>query len=230
MTLPLLASVPHAGLEVPERLADRCALTEAQIIADGDVGARAIYDFRSEVAAFVTTDVARAVLDMNRREDDRRSDGIVKTHTCWNEPIWSSPLTEDEIEWLFTSHYRPYHEQLRQHAKHPDIALGVDLHTMAAEGPPIGPDPGRERPAACVGDADGACPREWSERLAACLEQRLGRPVTINDPFAGGFITRSHAKELPWVQIELSRAPYLSEADKRERVLAALEDLCTQLF
>ncbi|MBL7144710.1 MAG: hypothetical protein ISS76_10795 [Phycisphaerae bacterium] len=36
------------------------------------------------MAAYITTDIARAIVDMNRAEHDRGQDGIVKTHTCYN--------------------------------------------------------------------------------------------------------------------------------------------------
>ena len=76
---------------------------------------------------------------------------------------------------------------------------------MLAVGPPIGPGPGLPRPHVCLGNADGTCPQ-----------------VTHNDPFRGGHITRTHAAEMPWVQIELSRGPFLANAEKRARVLRAL--------
>ena len=47
--------------------------------------------------------------------------------------------------------------------------------------------------------------------------------MAVNDPFRGGYVTRSHSAEMPWIQIELSRAPYLSNKDKRKVVLAALQ-------
>ena len=34
----------------------------------------------------------------------------------------------------------------------------------------------------------------------------------------GGYITRTHAAEMPWIQIELSRSPFLSDGEKRRRV------------
>ena len=43
MTLPLLISVPHAGLRVPPEVADRCLLTAEEVAADGDVGVAEIY-------------------------------------------------------------------------------------------------------------------------------------------------------------------------------------------
>ena len=46
--------------------------------------------------------------------------------------------------------------------------------------------------------------------------------VTVNDPFRGGYITRSHAAEMPWVQLELSRGPFAANSEKRRRVLRAL--------
>ena len=221
MTLPLLLSVPHAGLDVPPEIADRCILTPEQVAEDGDVGAAEIYrPLKGEVAAFVTTDVARAIVDQNRAEDDRRSDGIVKTHTCWNVPVYRDFPPEELVQRLLEAHYRPYHARLRELAGR--AKLGVDGHTMAAKGPPVGPDPGVERPAVCLSNADGTCPPETMALLQRCFEESFEREVRVNDPFMGGYIIRSHAEELPWVQVELSRAPYLPDDEKRTRVLKAL--------
>jgi N-formylglutamate amidohydrolase len=50
----------------------------------------------------------------------------------------------------------------------------------------------------------------------------LGDHVTLNEPFRGGYITRHHASEMPWLQLELSRAPFATNAEKRGAVLEAL--------
>ncbi|NIQ82806.1 MAG: N-formylglutamate amidohydrolase, partial [Anaerolineae bacterium] len=88
-TLPLLISVPHGGPKIPPEVESICVLTQEQIVEDGDEGAGEIYSIEDEVAAFVTTGVARAFVDVNRAEDDRRADGVVKTHTIWEIPIYS---------------------------------------------------------------------------------------------------------------------------------------------
>ncbi|MDY7108472.1 MAG: N-formylglutamate amidohydrolase [Planctomycetota bacterium] len=225
MILPLLVSVPHAGLRVPDEVASYCILTEQQIIEDGDEGAAEIYDFPDAIAQFVTTDIARAIVDMNRAEDDCRADGVVKTHTCWNVPVYDPFPPDGVIGQLLARHYRPYHARLTE-CSAGGVRLGVDCHTMAALGPPIGPGAGEERPAVCLSNGDGTCPAEWLESMARCFEQAFERDVAINDPFRGGYIIRAHADELPWMQVELSRAPFLSNAEKRKRVLAALAEWC----
>jgi len=224
--LPIVLSVPHGGLEVPGWLAGNCLLSPEQILKDGDEGASEIYSLQLEVERFTSTPIARAVLDMNRSEGDDSKDGIVKTHTCWDEPVWSRPLSSEEEERLLAEHYRPYHAALTEAAS--SVRLGVDAHTMAATAPPVAPDAGRRRPAACLSNADGTCPDEWLRVLASVLREKLGE-VRINDPFRGGFITRSHAAELPWLQLELSRAPDKTIREKREAVLNALLALASIL-
>ncbi|MCG6940561.1 MAG: N-formylglutamate amidohydrolase [Thiohalocapsa sp.] len=222
--LPLLISVPHAGLAVPEQVQALNLLTPGQIAADGDEGAAAIYaGLRQWVAHFVTTDIARAFVDLNRAEDDFRKDGVVKTHTCWDEPIYREPLPLATVETLLARWHRPYHRRLSELAGS-GVVLGVDCHTMAAAGPPVGPDTGQPRPEVCIGDGDGACPRDWAEHLVDCFRRHFTGEVTLNRPFSGGYIVRAHAAELPWVMIELSRAPFASDTEKGRRVLAALRD------
>lgn len=224
MTLPLLLSVPHAGLEIPEAVASICMLSREEIESDGDEGAAEIYDVRHLVQEYVTTPVARAIVDINRPEDDRGKDGVVKTHTIWDRPIYRETPTEDLVQSLLERYYRPYHRRLTELAG--TARLGVDCHTMVAVGPPVSPDPGVTRPLVCLGDGAGACPRPWVESLAQCFIEHFGDDVTINQPFSGGYITRHHGKEMPWVQVELSRTDTLSEGDKRAAVIAALSDWC----
>ncbi len=220
--LPVLLSVPHAGLGVPPEIAEYHQLTPEQIAADGDVQAAEIYlPLQDEVQAFVTTDVARAFVDINRAADDIRKDGVIKTHTCWDVPIWRVPPPHAAFEALLERVHRPYHARLRELAGS-GVIVGVDAHTMAAHGPPVGPDPGVERPVACIGIGDGTCPWPWAERLRELLEQGLGERVTINDPFRGGHVIRGHEDELPWLMIELSRTPALSVEAKRLAVARAL--------
>jgi len=215
--------VPHAGLDVPQEVADLCILTPQQIVEDGDEGAAEIYAIESEVEAFVTTSVARAIVDMNRAEDDRSKDGVVKTHTCWDIPVYKSPLPDESIEHLLASHHRPYHARLTELSSGA-ARLGVDCHTMVAFGPPVAPDPGTERPWVCLSNAGGTCPEEWMARLRRCFEKAFEGKVRVNHPFRGGYIIRTHAAEMPWIQLEISRAPFLPNSEKRRRVLQAFRD------
>lgn len=136
MSLPILVSVPHAGLRVPPEVAAACLLSPEQVAEDGDEHAADIYDFAAEVRHYVTTDVARAVVDLNRAEDDRRPDGVVKTHTCFNVPVWRQPPGEPIVEALLATYYRPYHGRLSALGGQ-GARLAVDCHTMLAVGPPM---------------------------------------------------------------------------------------------
>ncbi|MHC4537047.1 MAG: N-formylglutamate amidohydrolase [Planctomycetota bacterium] len=228
MTLPLIISVPHAGLTVPQEVSDYCVLSPEQILADSDEGAAEIYDLKSEVTAHVTTDVARAVVDMNRAEDDRSRDGVIKTHTCYNARIYRKSVPEDVVEILLERYYRPYHQRLSESAA--DAKFGVDCHTMAAVGPPSATDSDCERPKICLSNAHGTCPQDWFEKLVHCFKESFDSEVSVNHPFKGGYIIRSHSSELPWFQVEFSRAPFLQAGEKRERVLQALKHFCRMVF
>jgi formiminoglutamase len=227
MKLPLLISVPHSGLLVPEEVSSLCVLSEEEISKDGDEGAAEIYSgLQEHAAAFVTTDIARAIVDLNRAEDDFRPDGVIKIHTCYNVPVYSKFPDDKLCEKLLARYYRPYHARLSEKAQAGTI-LGIDCHTMAAYGPPVGPDPGQERPLVCLSNADTACPEEWLHSLAACFSETFQTEVSINTPFRGGYITHHHARELPWVQLELSRTSKVSLVKKRDAVRQALVMWCS---
>jgi hypothetical protein len=66
--------------------------------------------------------------------------------------------------------------------------------------------------------------------LAQYLTQSLGFHVSINQPFKGGYIIRSHANEIPWIQLEFSRAPFLSNRQKSNKLLDALKKWVAQVL
>jgi hypothetical protein len=133
--LPILLSVPHAGWKIPPEVSDICILTEKDILEDGDGGASEIYyPLEEEVEAFVTTDIGRAIVDMNRAADDFWKDGVIKTHTCWDVPVYSTYPSNDTISKLIAKYHKPYHTLLSSLAK--KVKIGIDCHTMAAVAPP----------------------------------------------------------------------------------------------
>jgi formiminoglutamase len=225
VTLPFLISVPHGGLWVPPEVEDLCILTPEQVAKDGDEGAAEIYAFADQVAAHVAADVGRAIVDPNRAPNDFSKDGVVKTHTCWDEPVYNTAIPLGTRRTLLERYWRPYHAELWRCARQ-EVILGVDCHTMAAQAPPVSPDPGAQRPPLCLSNGDGAtCPPKVFEQVAQAFEKAFAVSVSSNTPFRGGYIIHAHAHELPWVQLEVSRAPFASPAEKRAAVLAALHQL-----
>ena len=168
MNLPILLSVPHAGWKIPPEVRDTAILTDRDILDDGDSGAAEIYyPLKEVVEAFVTTDIARAIVDLNRAEDDFWKDGVIKTHTCWDIPVYRHYPSEETIQELINKYHRPYHARLTSLAG--SVMAGIDCHTMAATAPPVAKDSGEERPPVCLSNAEYTCPKDWIESLAECL-------------------------------------------------------------
>ena len=230
MKLPIFISVPHAGELVTPEVKKFCTLSREEILADRDGGACSIYyGLEGHCTGFITSDIARVVVDLNRAPDDVGGDGGIKDHTSWNVPVYKEFPDEKLTQSLLNRHYFPYHKKLTAAASDKKIMLGLDCHTMSAVGPPMGPDPGRERPLVCVSNADGTCPQDWIINLADCFSAVFKQKAAINKPFRGGYITRSHAAEVPWIQVEISRSYTYSNDFKRDCVLEGLHRFCQTL-
>lgn len=246
--LPILVSIPHGGTKTPPELHSMTCITAEALFDDSDAFTREIYAVDAEVERIEKAEVARAFIDLNRAADDRppaNPDGVVKTATCYNEPIYKSggQPSAELTERLLASYYVPYHARLQEAALHPNLRLALDCHSMAATAPAVAPDSGGRRPLFCLSNDDGrTCPEPLIKRLASALVEAFdiaAREVTLNDPFKGGYITRSHGGgRLPWVQVEMNRSLYLAEpwfdrstlsvsperiGDLRQRFLSALE-------
>ena len=229
MPHPVIISIPHAGLEVPQEVRKINRLSINQIQDDSDSGASEIYrPLKSEVSALVTTEIARAFVDVNRAETDFSKDGVIKTHTSFNEEIYNEFPEKTLIKSLIEKYYRPYHANITRFSK--DLLAGLDCHTMAEIGPLVSPDPGKIRPEICLGNADGTCPEIMIRSLSGYFEKYFETRVSRNIPFRGGYLSRSHSVELPWIQVEISRAKFLTVDEKRERLFEVVKSWCKKNF
>jgi formiminoglutamase len=219
MSLPILISIPHGGTETPPEVAGRVRASAAEIFEDGDAFTPGIYDVAGQVAHVQVARVARAFVDLNRAEDDRppaNTDGVVKTATCFDRPIYDTPLDDALTETLLARYYRPYHAALSEAAHGAQLRLGLDCHSMAAVPPPVAPDADTPRPLFCLSNGEGStCDNAVLERLAERMARAFTcapEQVALNRPFKGGYITRRYGRQpLPWIQIEMNRSLYLAE-------------------
>lgn len=249
--LPLVISVPHGGVLIPEGLLKKCLLTKEEILLDCDTWSWHLYDFKDLAEEYAYTEIARIVLDMNRSVNDRppaNPDGIVKTLSVENKQVWRTPagLTGGEIENLIREHYIPFHERLEQATANPAVKLGIDCHTMLETGPAPDKKSWEKRPLFCIsnrgsvtGESNGepvTAPPELIQKLKDILENKFrgfegtqGHTslVSINTPFRGGYITRYHGTRgtIPWIQLEINRSLYLKNAANPASVLPEETDL-----
>ena len=224
MKLPFFISIPHGSLDVPDEIKDIWMLAPDDLLKDSDEGAIEIYsELKDEVVASLFADVARAVVDLNRAPDDLGGDGVIKSETCYQVPVYRKFPDDRQVSSLLDKYYFPYHEKLSSAVGIHGVKLGLDCHTMLETGPPVGPDSGKKRPLICLSNAETSCPLHWLESLAAELQAVFQEKVTINSPFKGGYIIRQHAVEMPWIQVEFSRTPSFSLQQKGRGLLAALQ-------
>lgn len=219
MSLPVLISIPHGGAACPAELTDRVAIGAPELMDDIDPYTGEIFDMGRSVRSVLRAAVARTFIDLNRPRDDRppaNPDGVVKTVTIHGIPVYlpGRQPGDDLVERLLAEHWVPYHERLREAVRDPALELALDCHSMAAVGPDVGPDTGVPRPAVCIGCAGGAaCDTATARKFAACIRREFGLPadeVTIDEPFAGGYITRAYGNDpIPWLQVEINRRLYL---------------------
>lgn len=217
--LPILLSIPHGGMRRPPELAGRVRLTAEELFDDSDALTREIYDLGDEVIQLVTTEIARAFVDLNRAIDDRppaNPDGVIKSVTVQKRLIYKDGDEPDDelVSELLDLYYHPYHRKLEVAAKNPGLRLALDCHSMGAVAPPIASDSGQPRPLFCLSNVDGlTCPDDVLEDMRRAFANAFECDLTdvhLNQPFKGGHITRRHgAGKVPWVQVEMNRSLYL---------------------
>ncbi len=223
--LPLLISMPHAGLKLTSSVQDGL-VDQARSLPDTDWHIPRLYDFARELGASVlAAEYSRFVIDLNRPDDDKplyagATTGLFPSTLFDGQPLFKDgkvPSAEARKTYL-DAIWRPYHETLQAElARLRDefgYALLWDAHSIRSQIPHLFDG---KLPDFNLGTFNGAsCDPELAERLQGVCAQAQGYSHVLNGRFKGGHITRHYgdpANRVHAVQLELAQSTYMDEQE-----------------
>lgn len=230
-SLPFIISNPHCGESIPPEIVRQSQLSLLDITQDSDQQALEIYSPLADVCDYyLEADIARAFVDLNRSADDFSKDGVVKTHTCYDIPVYEDTLSTRQKHRLLANYYSPYHEQLEQAANSGDFQFLFDCHTMAATPPPVTNAPEGKRPLVCLSNnIDKSCPASLFDQVVEIFSDVFDGDVGVNNPFKGGFICQNYGRLMPTIQIEVSETERMSAAAKSALIVEAMNEIAVNI-
>ncbi len=241
---PLIVAVPHAGTVIPDDCA--AALRPERAIFDTDWHVHRLYAFgRDQGATLIRTDIARAVIDMNRDPSGaslypgQATTELCPTTTFDGEPLHHPDMSPDEAEIAARRErfHTPYHAAIRAEiarlrARHPAIVL-YDAHSIRSRVPRLFDGELPEFNIGSVGRT--SCAPALVDRVET-LCRASGRSLVVDGRFRGGWTTRHHgqpAQGVHAIQMELAQRAYCDEAapDRWDPALAApVTETLTQIL
>lgn len=213
-TVPVVACLPHGGLDYPAELAGELAVRPGLLWSDWLT--RDLYDFLPDLGiTTVTTRFSRFVADVNRDPGGERHGGfwtsVVAARMPNGRAVYRRPLTTAEIEQRISLAHSPFHRALDEAAGRLlarfDRLLVLDLHSFGAglDGDVI------------LGDRHGATASPRTVAHVAGALTAAGLDVRMNQRFAGGWTVRRFAGHdlIDAVQVELNQRRYLDLERRR---------------
>ncbi|MFB4392502.1 MULTISPECIES: N-formylglutamate deformylase [unclassified Pseudomonas] len=222
-TLPLLVSMPHAGLGLTPAVRDGL-VDAARCLPDTDWHIPQLYDFAQGLgASVVAAQYSRFVIDLNRPDDDKplyagATTGLYPATLFEGEPLFKpglEPSAEERAGYL-EQVWRPYHETIRSELDRLRETFGYallwDAHSIRSVIPHLFDG---KLPDFNLGTFNGAsCDPQLAERLEAVCAEAPAYSHVLNGRFKGGHITRHYgdpANHIHAVQLELAQSTYMEE-------------------
>lgn len=222
LRLPVLVAVPHAGRAYPSGVTARmrdAGLAQLRL-EDRHADRLGVAIARETGAALLVAHAPRALLDLNRAEDDvdwdmieggrpadmlpaepgQRSNararsglGLVPRRLPGSGEIWRGRLALAELAARIEGIHRAYHTALDQALARICAEWGAALLVDLHSMPPLRAGEGEVRaPVVVLGDRFGAsCHNALVARGLTYLETR-GVPAALNRPYSGGYVLDRH--------------------------------------
>ena len=218
---PLLVSMPHVGLEIPDDIKETMT-DEALELIDTDWYIDRLYDFLVDMdVSFIAAKYSRYVIDLNRGTDGvSLYPGKMVTELCPTTTFENGPLYKDghkpDTAARIEKYWQPYHAKIaeelaRLKAKFGRAALW-DAHSIKSHVPTL--FDGR-LPDLNLGTGNGlSADHTLVEKLDAIVKASKYTSA-LNGRFKGGFITRNYGgpkNNIDAVQLEISQITYMDEA------------------
>jgi N-formylglutamate amidohydrolase len=244
LKLPFVFNSPHSGRVYPKAFLAASRLDSLALRRSEDAYVEELFAFVTALGApLLYAHFPRAFLDVNREPYELDPilfrDGLphyantqsvrvvgglgtIARIVSESDEIYREPLSVGAALERINRLYTPYHETLSSLLDEAHRAFGcavlIDCHSMPSS--PI-TEHGGIRPDFVLGDRFGTSCNAEMTRLAAGQLKAQGYAVTLNKPYAGGYITEHYGrphKGQHVLQIEINRALYMDETsfDKSE--------------
>lgn len=251
---PVLISVPHAGNFYPQLFLKYLKLNLNEV--------RKIEDFKSDEilnsinkdnADIIIAQCSRAVIDLNRSRkaiDNNMFSEIFEKKTIHekkmiefglgvfpksisNNQIYNKKLPISYGKYVLETFYDPFHKTLSAQIKYLLNKFGncyhFDLHTM----PSKALKNFKNKPDIVLGNNFGkSCSIELLKYLKNSLKT-FGLNVEVNNPYAGGFITRNYGNPsmgVETIQIEINRKLYMCEEKLSLNNINLIQEIFSKIF
>lgn len=221
---PLLVSLPHCGLRLPQDIA--AGMTpEALNLADTDWHVDRLYGFARELgASIIRPHYSRYVIDLNRPADDgelypgNKGTSLCPTMSFSEEPLYKSGQQPDraEVKRRLTTWWQPYHSKLQAELIRLKGRYGVavlfEAHSIRSQLPYLFSG---TLPDINIGTAAGvSCAAGMRSELESVLLGQDRYAYVIDQRFKGGYITRAYGapqQGIHSIQLELAQRNYMEE-------------------
>ena len=251
---PILITVPHAGNIYPDLFIKNLKINLCEVRRIEDYQSNKILDqIDEQMADIIIAQCSRAVVDLNRSRN--AIDHSMFTQVFEHEPvsekqmikyglgvfpnrIFGKTILKNSIPFSYAVHmlehyYDPFHKSLKKQIMYLSNIFGfcyhIDLHTMPSKALLNF----KKEPDIVLGDNFGKSCTEGLINYFQNVFQENGFTVEINNPYAGGFITRNYgnpSQGVHTIQIEINRKLYMDENKLSLKNIKILQELFAKIF
>jgi N-formylglutamate amidohydrolase len=251
---PILITVPHAGNIYPDLFIKNLKINLCEVRRIEDYQSNKILDqIDEQMADIIIAQCSRAVVDLNRSRN--AIDHSMFTQVFEHEPvsekqmikyglgvfpnkifgktILKSPLPFSYAIHMLEQYYDPFHKSLNKQIMYLNNTFGfcyhIDLHTMPSKALLNF----KKEPDIVLGDNFGkSCSIELISYFQNVFQEN-GFTVEVNNPYAGGFITRNYgnpSKGVHTIQIEINRKIYMDENKLSLKDMNIIQEIFAKIF
>jgi len=227
--VPIVISVPHCGLEIPEELKGDYVDYQLESLDDADWFVHDLYNFASEMGITVIyAKYHRWLIDLNRDvksvplyNDGRLITGLCSTTDFFGKPIYKEGKTpnQQEVDRRLTTYFWPYYSKVEALLDECKEEFGEvllwDAHSIRKLVPTIQKDP---FPDMILGNDNLTTA---SQKVINTAFNQLAEgeyQINHNTPFKGGHITRyfgNPENNINALQLEMNKVLYMDDEEIR---------------
>jgi N-formylglutamate amidohydrolase len=251
---PILITVPHAGNIYPDLFIKNLKINLCEVRRIEDYQSNKILDqIDEQMADIIIAQCSRAVVDLNRSRN--AIDHSMFTQVFEHEPvsekqmikyglgvfpnkIFGKTILKNPLPFSYAIHmlehyYDPFHKSLNKQIMYLNNTFGfcyhIDLHTMPSKALLNF----KKEPDIVLGDNFGKSCSIGLINYFQNVFQENGFTVEVNNPYAGGFITRNYgnpSKGVHTIQIEINRKIYMDENKLSLKDMNIIQEIFAKIF